>query len=150
MGAGGLGAMQDVAEAHQRLHITESRVQNNISRINELKQEAAALLASQTVQTTSSDVSTTAAVELLVAPPAPTTLTLLDAPRSTAPAAAGSSRRPAKVAAAGGLAQGFELSGGLAEHWFPVEFSASLKEDVLVPLELLNDTWVLFRDAAGM
>jgi chlorophyllide a oxygenase len=138
--------MQEVAEAHQRLHVTEARVQNNLSRINELKQEAAALLAMQTVQTTSSD--TTAAGDMPVAQPAPTTLTILDPPRASAPA--GGARRPARVAAAGGLQQGFELSSQLAEHWFPVEFSTSLKEDVLVPLELMNETWVLFRDAAGM
>jgi len=66
-----VGVMQDVAEAHQRLHVTEARVQNNLSRINELKQEAAALLASQKkTQTTSSD--TTAAVDMLIAQPAPT------------------------------------------------------------------------------
>ena len=30
-----------------------------------------------------------------------------------------------------------------------MEFSKTLAADVLVPLELLSDQWVLFRDAAG-
>lgn len=55
-----------------------------------------------------------------------------------------------KANVAKGLEQGFELSDNLRNFWFPIEFSSLLKKDVLVPLELFDEPWVLFRDADGL
>ena len=37
----------------------------------------------------------------------------------------------------------------LKHFWYPVEFSKTLQKDTLVPLELFDETWVLFRDEHG-
>ena len=44
-----------------------------------------------------------------------------------------------------GIKNNLELSNGLKEHWYPVEFSSKLKRDLLLPLELFGEKWVLFR-----
>lgn len=45
----------------------------------------------------------------------------------------------------GGIENNLELGEGLKEHWYPVEFCSKLKADVLLPLELFGEKWVLFR-----
>lgn len=40
--------------------------------------------------------------------------------------------------------------GALREFWYPVDFSSTLTDDTLVPLELFGEPWVLFRDANGV
>ena len=48
-----------------------------------------------------------------------------------------------------GLQSSLQLEPGLANHWYPVAFSARLVKDTLVPFELLGQAWVLFRDETG-
>lgn len=44
------------------------------------------------------------------------------------------------------LASSFQLETELMEFWYPLEFSRSLDKNVLVPLDLFDKSWVLFRD----
>ncbi len=48
-----------------------------------------------------------------------------------------------------GLSSSLEIEEGLREFWYPAEFSSRLKTDVMVPFELLEQPWVLFRDEQG-
>ena len=43
------------------------------------------------------------------------------------------------------------LTGTNAEraHWFPVAFAAGLDETTMIPFDLFNVPWVMFRDADG-
>lgn len=42
------------------------------------------------------------------------------------------------------------LKGGeLRNFWYPVEFASKVKTDTLVPIELFEEDWVIFRDAEG-
>ncbi len=45
----------------------------------------------------------------------------------------------------GGIENNLELCNGLKEHWYPVEFSSKLKPNLLLPVELFGEKWVLFR-----
>jgi hypothetical protein len=48
-----------------------------------------------------------------------------------------------------GLESDVRLSANLKNFWYPIEFSANLREDQLVPLELFDVPWVVFRDKDG-
>ena len=48
-----------------------------------------------------------------------------------------------------GLKSSMEIEPQLKHFWYPVEFSKTLQKDTLVPLELFDETWVLFRDENG-
>ncbi len=41
------------------------------------------------------------------------------------------------------------LASGLKNHWYAVEFSSKLQADDLIPFELFEQPWVLFRDPTG-
>mmetsp|Transcript_23098 Transcript_23098/g.64158 ORF Transcript_23098/g.64158 Transcript_23098/m.64158 type:complete len:645 (+) Transcript_23098:156-2090(+) len=43
-----------------------------------------------------------------------------------------------------------DIEEGLKDYWYPVEFSKNLTEDKLIPLEIFNNMFVLFRDEVGM
>lgn len=66
---------------------------------------------------------------------------------TTAPAA------PSKAASGqkrnNGLHSSLELEPGLKTFWYPVDFTSTLEANVLKPIELLGETWVLFRDESG-
>jgi hypothetical protein len=42
-----------------------------------------------------------------------------------------------------------ELEQPLKLFWYPAEFSSKLGKDILIPLELFGEPWVLFRDERG-
>lgn len=48
-----------------------------------------------------------------------------------------------------GLFSSLDLEPGLENFWYPAAFSAKLLPDTMVPIELFNETWVLFRDQDG-
>jgi len=48
-----------------------------------------------------------------------------------------------------GLDSSFKIGPELKEFWYPLEFSRTLETDVLVPLDLFDFSWVLFRDHNG-
>eukprot|EP00241_Pyramimonas_parkeae_P001062 CAMPEP_0114247160 /NCGR_PEP_ID=MMETSP0058-20121206/12872_1 /TAXON_ID=36894 /ORGANISM="Pyramimonas parkeae, CCMP726" /LENGTH=583 /DNA_ID=CAMNT_0001360443 /DNA_START=154 /DNA_END=1905 /DNA_ORIENTATION=+ len=136
------GLQSEVQQAHSRLHATEARVAQNIERISALKAEAEALAMCEMDP------------EACVVEEVPYAEMMLGSPTGAALAKAAlaeanqAGRGKANVAK--GLEQGFELSDNLRNFWFPIEFSSLLKKDVLVPLELFDEPWVLFRDADGL
>ena len=49
-----------------------------------------------------------------------------------------------------GLHSGLELEEPLKDHWFAVQFSSKLEENMMIPFDLFGEPWVLFRDENGM
>lgn len=47
------------------------------------------------------------------------------------------------------IAERRRKGGNLRNFWYPVEFSPSLTSDKLIPFELFEDPWVLFRGPDG-
>merc|ERR1712196_752889 len=48
-----------------------------------------------------------------------------------------------------GLRSSLEIGNELKEFWYPLEFSRTLDTDTLVPLDLFDLSWVLFRNNRG-
>lgn len=48
-----------------------------------------------------------------------------------------------------GLKSSLELEEPLRQHWYAAEFSSRLGKDVMVPFDIFDEPWVLFRDAEG-
>lgn len=48
-----------------------------------------------------------------------------------------------------GLRSTLKIEEGLKNFWYPIQFTSKMKPDVLEPIELFGETWVLFRDAEG-
>ncbi|WIA31318.1 hypothetical protein OEZ86_002220 [Tetradesmus obliquus] len=65
-------------------------------------------------------------------------------PPAAAAAAASGRPRPDR-----GLRSSLVAEPALKEFWYPTEFSSKLGEGVMVPFELFDEPWVLFRDAEG-
>jgi len=49
-----------------------------------------------------------------------------------------------------GLHSSLELEEPLKDHWFAVQFSSRLEENMMIPFDLFGEPWVLFRDEEGM
>lgn len=47
------------------------------------------------------------------------------------------------------LHSSLDIEEGLRDYWYPVEFSKNLTTNKLIPLEIFNDMFVLFRDEYG-
>lgn len=48
-----------------------------------------------------------------------------------------------------GLNSSLTLEPQLKDHWFAVQFTSKLKEDMMIPFDLFGEPWVLFRDSDG-
>jgi len=57
--------------------------------------------------------------------------------------------KPGALKKKGFLKSSLHLEEELKDHWFPVEFSSSLKADMMIPFDLFGTSFVLFRDEAG-
>jgi chlorophyllide a oxygenase len=75
-------------------------------------------------------------------------------PGSSSSSSTGSVRQPgapAAAAAAGrarpdrGLRSSLDAEPALKDFWYPAEFSSKLVENMMVPFELFDEPWVLFR-----
>jgi chlorophyllide a oxygenase len=156
--AAGVGALRseladlagEVAAAHARLHVAEARVALGLRRAGELRAEAerlrAGLGAAAADGERAASLAASAAAAIVaaeLAPPRP-----LPARRDP-PAAAAAAAAAAGSAASRGLASSLDLEPGLRDHWFPVAFSSKLAADTLLPFDLFDEPWVLFRGAGG-
>lgn len=57
---------------------------------------------------------------------------------------------PRKSRARNSKSRSNNLKGGeLRNFWYPVEFASKVKSDTLIPVELFEEDWVIFRDADG-
>ncbi|GBG00595.1 chlorophyllide a oxygenase [Raphidocelis subcapitata] len=159
---------QQVEAASEKLAATQARVDQNLVRVERLKSEAAALERARAAPGAASAGAAPAVASAAAAAPArqaavggagagagagaparaPAAATL--APRA---APSGVAAAAATVAAARrrnrGLASSMEAEAPLKNFWYPCEFSSRLTPDTMVPFELFDEPWVLFRDAAG-
>ncbi|KAF8065639.1 hypothetical protein HT031_003240 [Scenedesmus sp. PABB004] len=166
-----------VDEASRKLRATQDRVEQNLGRVAELKAEAAALeRLSQATSSSPAASGSAGALQRQDAAPAPaaaaaasgaagaapsrsgggggssSTAVLDGAPPARGPARRSGGRRPgggARARVDRGLRSSLDAEPALKEFWYPAEFSAQLRADMLVPFELFNEPWVLFRDAEG-
>mmetsp|Transcript_7065 Transcript_7065/g.12060 ORF Transcript_7065/g.12060 Transcript_7065/m.12060 type:complete len:654 (-) Transcript_7065:1149-3110(-) len=137
-----LALQENVDAAAQRLNSTQKRVEQNLARVNELKVEAAAL------------------ERMRIATP-PETETLVETVSRATPLSRGITAFQAEPAPAPvrkeknapkkdrGLHSSLEMEDRLREFWFPVNFSNTLVKDMMVPVDLFGQSWVLFRDENG-
>lgn len=161
----------EVAAAHDQLHVTQARVNQNLQRIDDLKAAAAQLeslhqSSGQTDSTPSTShqhsqmpepaqiperalahqsASTSTAKEPASKPSTrfsnSTSTSTIDGSLSTA-----QSRVPAKRR---GLHSSLEIEEGLKRFWYPVAFASQLKDNKPVPFELFGQPWVMFRNEQG-
>jgi chlorophyllide a oxygenase len=166
---------QQVDEASRKLQATQGRVQQNLDRVAALKAEAAALeqlsLVTPSLSSSSSSAASTQQQQSAAAGAAPAasaatsaaaaSTAVLDAPAArsgtsrpgttSSSSSTGSTRQPAAAAAAGrarpdrGLRSSLDAEPALKEFWYPAEFSSKLVENMMVPFELFDEPWVLFR-----
>ena len=140
---------QEVSAAHARLHLTQARVESNLQRIEELREEAERLNSTHNMQLgASKQRSTNKRNQMKEGSVA--------RDRSSASSQETSSSSISTTAASDvsrdsyqGLQASLELEKDLQNHWYPVQFSSKLKDDSLLPFELLGEPWVLFRDGNG-
>ncbi|GMH40354.1 hypothetical protein BSKO_08258 [Bryopsis sp. KO-2023] len=68
---------------------------------------------------------------------------------SDAPAPAPAKPEKQRRRRSSGLESTLNVPNGLKEHWHPVCFSSKLPKDMMVPVELFEEDWVVFRDETG-
>jgi chlorophyllide a oxygenase len=134
-----VGLQAEVAEAHARLHLTQARVEQNLRRISELKDEAARLgdvAADPAAASEAGRAAAAAVAAAAAAPAAPTRQEAPPAPAALRPAASEArARAPGHAAAAPrrsaaqrrrGLHSGLDAEEELKNHWFAVAFASKL------------------------
>lgn len=133
----------EVAEAREKLSATQSRVDTNLKRIEELRLEAEAM---EAMRLGSSGVQSVpvAMLPATITPPAPARAAAKPAvvapvpqpaagpgPGSQGAAAPPPTKRAMKKGRAG-LESSLDIEPGLKQFWYPVEFSAQLVEGMMV------------------
>ena len=139
---------QEVAAAHSKLHLTQARVDANLKRIEELKQEAERLTRIQSTKSSSYE-SEQRAVESTVDVRSTADEILLKASNEenlVSPNDVSEEHLNNTKA----LESSLILEDGLRNHWFAVQFSSKLDENTLIPFDLFGEPWVLFRDKNGI
>jgi chlorophyllide a oxygenase len=135
-----LSALQrQVQEAGEKLAATQARVDGNLQRVEALKREAATLERARAAASAPAAAAPAAAVATAPrAKPGP--------PPSAAAAvtALAAARRRSR-----GLCASLDAEPDLKNHWYPCEFSSRLTKDTMVPFDLFDEPWVVFRDEAG-
>jgi len=127
---------QELDEAHQQLGKAKAVVSRNESDMAQLQQEAEKLRR----------LSESPGSSAVVLPSA--TRTQLHKEPSPVPS-------PEETMKADGLRKknflrsSLDIEEELKDHWFPVDFSSSLKPDMMVPFDLFGNSFVLFRDETG-
>lgn len=157
----------EVADAHQRLHLTQARVEQNLRRISELKEESArlgdAVTRARAAEAPTAPADAAPAAPASGATAAPAAGSTVDAPSlpqrsrklaSTAHPAAPGHSVPARSACGGagpaaslqspdqqrrrGLHSSLEIEEGLKNHWFAVAFVSKLGKVSRAELSLLS------------
>ncbi len=116
-----------VDEAQEKLKRTQAKVQENLQRIAELRAEAAVLERTRSAVASAADNKPSTSY----LPPASTSMRAPPQKRNM------------------GLQSSMVLEDQLKNFWYPVEFASRMKEDLMVPIEMFNEPWVLFRDESG-
>ena len=160
----------EVAAAHDQLHVTQARVNQNLRRIDDLKAAAAQLecisqASSQLSSAAGQDTANSAQQhsqlpERALAHQSASTSTATEPASkvSTKPSSSSSNsttettfapQRSSAPARRRGLHSSLEIEEGLKRFWYPVAFASQLKDDKPVPFELFNQPWVMFRNEQG-
>ena len=117
---------EEVVEANEKLVMTKAKVEENVKRMNELKQSAEIL-----EKTFSTDVN--GVQQANVVPfEAERVMTAMPKGRKSS-----------------GLESSLRLEEELKNHWFAVQFSSRLEKDMMIPFDLFGEPWVIFREKDG-
>lgn len=134
----------ELERAHAETHESERRLGETLGSINALENTVRTLSTPATERASSGDAassSPSAAAAAAATLPAP-------APAPTSPRPSRAKRAP-EASRPRGIRGTLEIPPKLKDHWFPVEFSKSLKEGELKHVELFGADWVLWRDQEG-
>ena len=146
-----------VSDAQLRLQATQERVDENVRRLNDLRDEAAALERIRTSfsapesnalpLSSSLATSSTPTITRTIAPPPTTSTPPSTSYRPPSQGSRGSSKGQAPRDRA--LRSSLVAEEALKEFWYPAEFSSKLTKDMMVPFEIFDEPWVMFRDEEG-
>jgi chlorophyllide a oxygenase len=147
---------KEVGAAQAKLDLTQSRLESNIARIEELKEEAKRLQRTHDSDDDSSSNNVTSAASSLRTLMPPTPQRQLDQQHTTSSSSAPPlpsnpidvDRRDVLIKRRG-LQSSLQLEDELRNHWFAVQFADKVQPDMMLPFELFGEPWVLFRDAEG-
>ncbi|XP_060673443.1 chlorophyllide a oxygenase, chloroplastic [Ziziphus jujuba] len=125
---------EDLAQAHRQVHISEARVATALDKLaymeelvnDRLLQDKNTMVTEQASSSSISSMSTTSSTQSL------------DAVKR---------RLPRKSLNVSGPVQPYHPR--LKNFWYPVAFSADLKDDTMVPIDCFEEPWVLFRGKDG-
>ncbi|XP_047957807.1 chlorophyllide a oxygenase, chloroplastic-like isoform X1 [Salvia hispanica] len=115
----------ELAQAHNQVHISEARVSTALDKLAYME----TLVTDKILQ----DMSTTGSDLLL--------------PSSTLSLPPAKSRPPKRSINVSGPVQPY--NDHLKNFWYPVAFSAGLKDDTMMPIDCFEEPWVLFRGKDG-
>ena len=152
----------EVNAAHEQLHLTQARVDQNVQRVADLKSEAAQMELMRHI--TQADSNAQAQPQTsnhrsgqhlermsahASASTSSATQTQAGSNTFTPSAAARSAPTQRATARSRGLQSSLEIEEGLKNFWYPATFSCQLQKDTPVPFELFGQPWVLFRNKFG-
>jgi len=118
---------EELASAHGQIHRSEDLVDKTLGELKQLEKVVAGLQGGAT------------AALLEVAPPA------VEKKEAAPPMQRSDSKSKRNT----GLKSTLKIEPELKNFWYPIQFTSKLLPDVLEPIELFGETWVLFRDAEG-
>ena len=154
----------EVNAAHEQLHLTQARVNQNVQRVAELKSEAAQMELSRHLTQTDTNIPAQAQtspqqdtryMERVSSHSTASTSTATRtqaASHTSQPSAAARSapmQRGKATARQRGLQSSLEIEEGLKNFWYPAAFASQLQKDTPVSFELFGQPWVLFRNKSG-
>ena len=147
----------EVNAAHEQLHLTQARVDQNVQRVADLKSEAAQMelmryltqadSSAQAQPETSKQHHERISAHASASTSTPTQTASNFTPNSAARSAP--TRQGAPTAMSRGLQSSLEIEEGLKNFWYPATFSSQLQKDTPVAFELFGQPWVLFRTKTG-
>ncbi|GAB2209396.1 hypothetical protein Droror1_Dr00026610 [Drosera rotundifolia] len=122
------GLQEELAQAHKQVHISEARVATALDKLaymeqlvnDRLLQDRCMILSEETL-------------------PTPST--------STQSLHTGKGKPPRKSLRVSGPIKSYHPS--LKNYWYPIAFSADLKDDTMIPIECFEEPWVIFRGKNG-
>uniref|UniRef100_A0A061RD87 Chlorophyllide a oxygenase n=1 Tax=Tetraselmis sp. GSL018 TaxID=582737 RepID=A0A061RD87_9CHLO len=134
---------EELELAHKTLHETQHLVNYHEKEVEKLQQEAESLRRLASIEIPEPSEPTLGRRDL--ADPARAEASASAPPRSTAE----EPRRRQRGGAKDMLRSSLDIEEGLKDYWFPVEFSKNVTGDKLIPFEVFNEMYVLFRDETG-
>lgn len=154
----------EVNAAHEQLHLTQARVDQNVQRVADLKSEAAQLELMRHLTQADGDAQVqphahnqhdsqhherisahaTASTSTATQTQAAANTFMPNAAARSAPL-----QRGTVAARQRGLQSSLEIEEGLKSFWYPATFSSQLQKDTPVAFELFGQPWVLFRNKSG-